>query len=112
IATSSWLYLCFSEIIWPIIMAGIMIIAYMFIKSFPDPSGNYPVNPLICINLLIAVISLGPVMWNAAVLLALFIISLFLGPILDTNFPKFGSAIAFIARALGLIGMLGFFEFL
>ncbi|KAF7342075.1 putative 1,3-beta-D-glucan synthase subunit [Mycena venus] len=105
---ASWRAVLFSEIIWPIIMAGIMIIAYMFVKAFPDPSGNYPANPLIRI----AIISLGPIVWNAAILLALFIVSLFLGPILDTNFPKFGSVIAFIAHALGLIGMLGFFEFL
>ncbi|KAJ6481812.1 glycosyltransferase family 48 protein [Mycena sanguinolenta] len=105
---ASWRAVLFSEIIWPIIMAGIMIIAYMFVKAFPDASGKFPANPLIRI----AVISLGPLVWNAAVLLVLFIVSLFLGPILDTNFPKFGSTIAFIAHALGLIGMLGFFEFL
>ncbi|KAJ7326227.1 hypothetical protein DFH08DRAFT_940941 [Mycena albidolilacea] len=71
--------------------------------------GKYPVNPL---EIRIAVISLGPIVGNAAILLALFIVSLFLGPILDINFPKFGSAIAFIAHGLGLVGMLGFFEFL
>jgi 1,3-beta-glucan synthase len=105
---ATWRAVLFSEILWPVIMAGIMIIAYMFVKSFPDPSGKYPANPLIRI----AVISLGPIVWNAAILLALFIVSLFFGPILDTNFPKFGSAIAFIAHGLGLVGMLGFFEFL
>ncbi|KAJ6588554.1 glycosyltransferase family 48 protein [Mycena capillaripes] len=105
---ASWRAVLFSEIIWPIIMAAIMIIAYMFVKAFPDASGNYPANPLIRI----AVISLGPIVWNAAVLLALFLVSLFLGPILDSSFPKFGSVIAFIAHALGAIGMLGFFEFL
>ena len=51
-------------------------------------------------------------MWNAAVLLILFFVSLFLGPMLDSVAPKFGSAIAFIAHVLALVGMVGFFEFL
>ncbi|KAJ7777936.1 1,3-beta-glucan synthase [Mycena maculata] len=105
---ASWRAVLFSEIIFPIIMAVIMIIAYMFVKAFPDPTGKYPPSPLIRI----AIISLGPLVWNAAVLIALFIVSLFLGPILDSNFPKFGSVMAFMAHILGVVGMLGFFEFL
>ena len=31
---------------------------------------------------------------------------------LDSVAPKFGSAIAFIAHVLALVGMVGFFEFL
>lgn len=97
-----------SEILFPICMAAIFVIAYMFVKAFPDANGNFPPSPLIRI----AVISLGPIVWNAAVLLTLFIVSLFLGPMLDPVFPKFGSTIAFIAHVLGVIGILGFFEFL
>ncbi|KAF7319323.1 Glycosyltransferase family 48 protein [Mycena chlorophos] len=105
---ASWRAVLFSEILFPIVMAVIMIIAYMFVKAFPDASGKLPANPLIRI----AVISLGPIVWNAGVLLLCFFVSLFLGPILDTNYPKFGSVMAFIAHALAAIGMLGFFEFL
>ena len=54
----------------------------------------------------------GPIVWNAAILLTLFLVSLFLGPMLDPRFPKFRSTIAFIAHFLGVVGMLGFFEFL
>ena len=97
-----------SEIVVPVCLAVIFVIAYMFVKSFPDANGNYPPSPLIRI----AVISLGPIVWNAAVLLTLFIVSLFLGPMLDPMFPKFGSTIAFIAHVLGVVGILGFFEFL
>ncbi|KAJ7701840.1 1,3-beta-glucan synthase [Mycena rosella] len=104
---ASWRAVLFSEIIFPIIMAVIMVIAYMFVKAFPDKNGQYPASPLIRI----AVISLGPIVWNAAVLIALFIVSLFLGPILDSSFPKFGSVMAFLAHLLGVVGMLGFFEF-
>ncbi|KAJ7057182.1 glycosyltransferase family 48 protein [Mycena amicta] len=105
---ASWRAVLFSEILFPIVMAVIMIIAYMFVKAFPDASGQYPASPLIRI----AVISLGPIVWNAAVLIVCFFVSLFLGPMLDTNYPKFGSTMAFIAHALAAMGMLAFFEFL
>jgi len=36
-----------------------------------------------------AVISIGPVMWNAVISLVLFFLSLFLGIMLDPMFPKF-----------------------
>jgi 1,3-beta-glucan synthase len=105
---ASWRAVIFSEVIFPVFMAVLLVIAYMFVKSFPNKEGVYPPSPLIRI----AVISIGPIVWNAAILLVLFLVSLFLGPILDPIFPKFGSVIAFIAHILGVIGMLGFFEFL
>jgi 1,3-beta-glucan synthase len=77
----------------------------MFVKSVPEPNGKYLPRPLIRI----AVISIGPIVWNTAVLLALFLISLFLGPMLDPVFPKFGLVIAFVAHVLGVVGI---FEFL
>jgi 1,3-beta-glucan synthase len=100
--------LLFSEIIFPICIAVIFVIAYMFVKSFPDPTAKYPPSPLIRI----AVISLGPIALNAAVLVALFLVSLFLGPILEPTFPKFGSSIAFIAHVVGVLGIIGFSEIL
>jgi len=106
---AGWRAVLWSEVIFPICMAILFVIAYMFVKSFPDPNtGRFPPAPLIRI----AVIALGPIVWNAAILLTLFIFSVFLGPMLDPVFPKFGSTIAFIAHALGTIGMVGFFEFL
>lgn len=104
---ASWRAVIFSEVIFPIFMAVLLVIAYMFVKSFAV-DGKFPPSPLIRI----AVISLGPIVWNAAILLVLFLVSLFLGPILDPMFPKFGSVIAFIAHFLGVVGMVGFFEFL
>lgn len=105
---AKWRNVLFSEVIFPVVMAVLFIIAYMFVKSFPDTTGKLPPSPLIRI----AVISLGPIVWNAAVLLALFLISLFLGPMMDPTFPRFGSLMASIAHFLGVVGMLGFFEFL
>jgi len=105
---TNWRVVSFLEIVWPIIMTVIFTITYLFVKSFPDCNGNQPPSPLIHI----AVISIGPIVWNAGILVAKFLISLFLGPTLDPTFPKFGSTMAFVAHALGLAGIIGFFEFL
>lgn len=105
---AKWRAVIFSEVIFPVVMAILFIIAYMFVKAFPDTTGKLPPSPLIRI----AVISLGPIVWNAAVLLVLFFISLFLGPMVDPTFPRFGSLMATVAHILGVFGMLAFFEFL
>ena len=105
---AGWRAVFWSEIVFPVCMAILFVIAYMFVKSVPEPNGKYPPSPLIRI----ALISIGPIVWNAAVLLVLFLVSLFLGPMLDTVFPKFGSVIAFVAHVLGVVGIIGFFEFL
>jgi 1,3-beta-glucan synthase len=103
---ASWHAVLFSEVIWPLVMAAIFINAYMFIKSFPSQNGNQPANPLIRI----AIIAVGPVVWNAAVLIALFFFSLFLGPIFE-KWARFASIMAGFAHGLALIGLIAFFEF-
>lgn len=105
---AKWRAVIFSEVVFPIVMAILLVICYMFVKSFPDRDGRQPASPLIRI----AIVSLGPIVFNAAVLLVQFMFSLFLGPFLDTKYPKFGSVMAFVAHSLGVIGMIGFFEFL
>ncbi|KAJ3556389.1 hypothetical protein NM688_g2057 [Phlebia brevispora] len=105
---AGWRAVIFSEIVFPIVMAVLMVVCYMFVKSFPDRDGRQPASPLIRI----AVISLGPIVWDAAILLILFMFSLFLGPLLDTRYPKFGSVMAFLAHGLGTVGLIAFFEFL
>lgn len=104
---ASWRNVLFSEIIWPLCVAIIFIIAYMFVKSFPDPKTKRE-NPSPLIR--IGVISIGPVIWNAAVLITLFFISLFLGPMMD-SWAKFGSVMAATAHGLALFGIVAFFEF-
>jgi 1,3-beta-glucan synthase len=103
---ATWRAVVLSEIIWPICFAVLFIVAYMFVKSFPDREGNQPPNPL----LRIGVVSIGPIVWNATVLLAFFVISLFLGPMMG-SWSKFGSVIASIAHLLALVGIISFFEF-
>lgn len=104
---ASWRAVIFSEIIFPVCMAVLFTIAYMFVKSFPV-NGRLPPSPLIRI----AVVSVGPIVWNAAVLLVQFLFSLLLGPVFSASGSSFGSVMAFIAHALGVLGMVGFFEFL
>jgi 1,3-beta-glucan synthase len=103
-----WRAVIFSEVLFPIVMAVIFVIAYMFVKSFPVTPGRTNAPPLIRI----AVVSLGPIVWNAAVLLVQFLISVLLGPMMDSCCVKFGSVVAFVVHVLALEGMVGFFEFL
>jgi 1,3-beta-glucan synthase len=105
---AGWRAVIFSEVIFPIMQAILFVIAYMFVKSVITPDDKPVPSPLTRI----AVISLGPIVWNAGVLLVQFLFSLFLGPMLDPAYPLFGSVMAFIAHFLGTIGMIGFFEFL
>lgn len=102
---ASWRNLIFAEIILPICLAIIFVIAYMFVKSFPV-NNEIPASPLIRI----AVISVGPIVWNAVILLVLFFLSLFLGPMMD-GWVKFGSVMASLAHILCLVGLIAIFEF-
>ena len=103
---AGWRAVLFSEIAWPLISATIFVVAYMFVKSFPDDDGIQPPSPLIRISL----VAVGPIVWNATVLLALFFTSLLLGPVFS-KWPKFGSYMAALAHFLALVGIIGFFEF-
>lgn len=108
IPRAGWRAVLISEIIWPIAMAVILTIAYMFVKSFRQEDGEYPPSPLVRI----AIVALGPIVWNAAVLLVLFLLSLTLGLMLNQCCAKFGAVMAMIAHVLAVVGMIGFFEFL
>lgn len=103
---ATWKTVIFSEIIWPICVAILFVIAYMFVKSFPNKDGKQNPSPLIRIT----VIAVGPIAWNAAVLVSLFFISLLLGPMMQ-SWAKFGSFMAFLAHGMCLFGLVAFFEF-
>ncbi|KAH9484288.1 1,3-beta-D-glucan synthase [Psilocybe cubensis] len=103
---ATWRTVIFSEIIIPICVACIFVIAYMFVKSFPDKDGNQNPSPLIRIG----VIAIGPMVWNAAMLVMYFFISLFLGPMME-SWAKFGSVMATLAHVTSLVGLVAFFEF-
>ncbi|GAA94585.1 glycosyltransferase family 48 protein [Mixia osmundae IAM 14324] len=101
---AGWRVIVFSEILAPIMFATIFVIAYAFVKSFADPQ----VNAL----LRIAIISLGPIVWNAVLLAVLFLVSLFAGPAMGHCCARFGSVIAAIAHVGSVVGLVAFFEFL
>jgi 1,3-beta-glucan synthase len=69
-----WKSIVIGEIIGPLCLAIIFVICYLFHKSF---SVGGVVEPGL---LRIAIISLGPIVWNMAFLTLLFLLSLFLGP--------------------------------
>ncbi|KAG1798070.1 1,3-beta-glucan synthase component-domain-containing protein, partial [Suillus plorans] len=103
---ASWRAVVFPEVVWPICHAAIFVIAYMFVKSFPNVNGQQNSSPLIRI----AVIAIGPIVWNAAVLISLFFISLFVGPMFD-KWARFASVMAAVAHLFVLLGIVSFFEF-
>lgn len=71
---AGWRAVFLAEIVTPIMLAIIFAIAYLFVKSFEVEGTTQP-------GLLrLAVISLGPIVWNIALLIILFLVSLFLGP--------------------------------
>lgn len=93
-----------SEIFSPLLLAVLFTIAYLFVKSFSQPQ----VDAL----LRIAVIAFGPVIINAGVLAAMFFISIVFGPMLSSCCTKFGSVMAGIAHAVGVVTLVVFFELL
>ncbi|GJN87989.1 hypothetical protein Rhopal_000944-T1 [Rhodotorula paludigena] len=97
-----WKTIVLNEILLPLALAVILTVAYIYVKSHANPR----INAL----LRIAVIALGPIGFNAAVLLVLFFVSLFAGPLCSGG--KFGSVIAGIAHVASVLGMVAFFEFL
>ncbi|KAG8714885.1 1,3-beta-D-glucan synthase [Ceratobasidium sp. 423] len=105
---AGWRAVLVSEIVAPLCLAIIFTIAYLFVKSFRQDDGTYPPSPLVRL----AIVALGPIVWNAAVLLVMFLFSLTLGLMLNQCCPRFGAAMAMIAHSLAVVGLIAFFEFL
>ena len=72
---ATWQVVTFYEVIFPIVMAVIFVIAYTFVKSFPTTSEKMNAQPLIRI----AVVPLGLIVWNVAVPSVQFLFSVLLG---------------------------------
>lgn len=68
-------------------------------------------NPTVNALLRVLIISLGPIVFNAALLIVLFFVSLFMGPMLNRCCGNFGSIMAGIAHIGSVLGMIAFFEF-
>ncbi|WRT68817.1 1,3-beta-glucan synthase component FKS1 [Kwoniella shivajii] len=101
-----WKAIVVGEIIGPICLAALFVICYLFVKSFTVDGKTQP-------GLLrIAIIALGPIVFNMALLITLFLISVFLGPCLNSYTNQFGATMAAIAHFGAVVGMVAFFEFL
>ncbi|EEB97711.1 hypothetical protein MPER_02918, partial [Moniliophthora perniciosa FA553] len=100
---ASWRAVLFSEVIWPICVAS-------FPQNGRNGTGTIPVNNKPSALIRIAIIAIGPIVWNAAVLMGLFFISLLLGPLMEA-WTKFASVMAAIAHTAALVGLIAFFEF-
>lgn len=101
---ATWRVIIVNEILAPLALAIILTIAYMFVKSFQKPS----INSL----LRVAIVAIGPILFNAVLLIVLFFTSLFLGPMLNGCCGNFGSVMAGIAHLGSVVGTVVFFEFL
>ncbi|WVN91184.1 1,3-beta-glucan synthase component FKS1 [Cryptococcus depauperatus CBS 7841] len=101
-----WKAIVIGEIFGPICLAVLFVICYLFVKSF---AVNGKVQPGL---VRIAIVALGPIVWNMALLMILFLISVFLGPCLNSYTHQFGATMAAIAHFGAVIGMVAFFEFL
>lgn len=101
---AGWTTVLVSEILSPVALAVLVTICYLFVKSFADPQ----INAL----LRIAVIALGPIVANMAILVVLFFVSILAGPLLSRCSPKFGSWMAAIAHGAALLSLCAFFELL
>lgn len=134
---ASWRTIIYAELLGPLAMAIIMTMPYLFVKSYVLPAST-ATNPLVYVAdfqhsplafvsgrrftasgsqqvsglLRIAVISLGPIVFNMIILIVLFLTSLFLGPMLNNCCGKFGATMAAIAHGLSVVGLVGFFELL
>ena len=102
---AGWCVVLF-KIIFPVVMAIVSIIAYLFIESFPMIKGRWNVSPLVQI----AIMLLGPIIWNMAVLLVQFLVALFIGLMMESCCTKFGSIVVSIVHVFTLVGMNGFFK--
>ncbi|KAG0346911.1 1,3-beta-D-glucan synthase [Podila humilis] len=98
-----------SEIVFPMIQMVMCVTCYMFVRSFPGVNAQGEV--VFTSGLLrVGVFAFAPLILNAAVLAALFGVSILLGPCMNLCCVKFGSIMAAIAHAFAVLGMVVFFE--
>ncbi|KAG7848674.1 hypothetical protein KL941_001492 [Ogataea angusta] len=91
-----------------LLVAVIVIVAYLFANSQNEDISGPPSNSI----LRLAVITLGPIVVNVGILLALFPISAIFGPLLSHMFKKFPDFIANLSHILACVNHFAFFEFM
>ncbi|KAK3810419.1 MAG: putative 1,3-beta-D-glucan synthase subunit [Linnemannia elongata] len=99
-----------SEIVFPLLQMALCVICYMFVRSFPSDVNDMGAAVFTSGLLRIGVFALGPIVVNAGVLIALFGVSILLGPLMNMCCVKFGSIIAATAHAISVISLIAHFE--
>ncbi|KAI9150152.1 1,3-beta-glucan synthase component FKS1 [Paramyrothecium foliicola] len=104
------------EILGPLLFAAVCVIPYLFINaqtgvdSRSNPGVNerefQPTDSLIRV----LIVAFAPVAINAGVLLVMFFMACFMGPLLGMCCKKVGAVLAGIAHALAVIFLIVFFE--
>ena len=102
---AGWCVVLF-EIIFPVVMAIVSVITYLFVESFLMIEGRRNASLLVWI----AIVLLGPIIWNTVVLLVQFLVALFIGLMMESYCMKFGSIVVSIVHVFTLVGMDGFFK--
>lgn len=98
----------FSEIIFKIMQAGVVLVAYLFANSQNDTHLALPANSLARI----LVVLFGPVAVNLAVLIFFFFVSVVTGPFMSLVIKKYPSFIAATVHLLAVVNHIFFFELL
>ncbi|KAG0057207.1 1,3-beta-D-glucan synthase [Gryganskiella cystojenkinii] len=101
-----------SEIVFPMLQMTLCVICYMFVRSFPSEANNQGAAVFTSGLLRVAVFAIGPMAVNAAILAALFGVSILLGPFMNMCCVKFGSIMAATAHGVSVLSLIAFFEIL
>ncbi|KAI9483436.1 MAG: 1,3-beta-glucan synthase component-domain-containing protein [Benjaminiella poitrasii] len=109
IPRASFFTIFVSELVFPLIYAGLCILPYTFVKSFSlDETKTAAEGPSPLIR--IGIISLAPIIINIVGLVIFFGLSVGIGSILSIWVVKFGSLMAALAHAWSVIGLVIIFE--
>jgi len=101
-----------SEIVFPMVQMALCVICYMFVRSFPTDVNNQGAAVYTSGLLRVAIFAVGPMALNAAILAALFGVSILLGPFMNMCCVKFGSIMAATAHGVSVLSLIAFFEIL
>lgn len=104
----SFINMMSSQIIPRLVLFLLVLSAYLFMNSQNEVKNAKPANSI----LRIIVFSFGPIALNAVFLLATFLVSVFLGPVISLCIPKFPSMLAAIAHTFSILVYILAFELL
>ncbi|CAO3659189.1 unnamed protein product [Umbelopsis ramanniana] len=101
----------FSEIVVPLALAFICMVAYLFVRSFNQYDNTLP-NQGQSALVRVAIVALGPIVCNVAGLIVIFLLSLAFGWCVDSFFTRFGAYMAALAHTWAVVNLIGIFELL